>query len=129
MPNRKKKPLRLALPKEESHLAVRKRKNQEINQRLLREKIAAGNHHHHILTSIEELGKLDAEVKEIKNMDKPQQAKYMTRLAFLKTKLDAQFKLLNKYLPDLRSLEFRDEEGENPFASAAKAWAEALQKQ
>lgn len=126
MPRGKQKAL-TAKPKPGS-LAARKLRNQKINQQLLREKIAAGNHHHHILKTIDELGKLDAEVKKIKCMDRADQAKYMTRLAFLKTKLDAQFKLLNKYLPDLRAIEFREGEEGNPFATAAKAWAEALNK-
>jgi len=106
----------------------RSAKNKKINQVLLRQKIAAGNHHAHILKSIDELDKLDAEVKKIKCMTREDQAKYMTRLGFLKTKIDAQFKLLNKYLPDLRSLEFKESDEGNPFVTAAKAWAEALSK-
>ena len=125
---RRHQPRALAVRKGPRGLSKRAEANKKINQQALREKIASGNHHAHILKSIEELGKTYDEIAKIKIMDKGQQAKYMTQLAFLKTKMDGQFKLLNKYLPDVRAIEFQEGESGNPFTTAAKAWAEALNK-
>lgn len=128
---RRKHVLEEKLPASQKELRKNQRakRNKEINQRNLREKIAAGQHHSKIVMTIDELGKLDSEIKKIKVGDftREHQAKYMTRLGALRTRLDAQFKLLNKYLPDLRSIEFREGEEGNPFATAAAAWASALQ--
>lgn len=100
--------------------------NREINQRELRAKIAAGNHHYHILKTIEELDKLYDAQRNKKKMDRGEQALFMSRLGALRTKLDAQFKLLNKYLPDLKMVDFGDGQGNNPMVDAARAWAQAL---
>jgi hypothetical protein len=56
-----------------------------------------------------------------------EQAKYITETGIIKTKLDGHFKLLNKFLPDLRAAETNDQ-GENPLAEAISSWAEALKK-
>jgi hypothetical protein len=87
-----------------------------------------GNHHALLLKDIDKLEVLRKKLANKKVLLQGEQALYMTQIATLKTKIDARFKLLNKYLPDLRSMEFRDGEDGNPFATAAVAWAEALKQ-
>ena len=116
----------MTVARHKTEIPRRAKMNKAINQDALRQKIAAGNHHHHIIKTLDEVSKLHDEVKKKKILDKGEQAAYMTRLGALKTKLDGQFKLLNKYLPDLRSIDFKDDSGNNPLAEAAKAWAMAL---
>ena len=103
--------------------------NRRINQQVLREAIAAGNHHAKILKTLDEVNDLYESIRKRRSMTREEQAAFLSKLQTLKVKMDGQFRLLNKYLPDLRSLEFREGEGEtNPFAAAARAWAEALSK-
>jgi hypothetical protein len=110
--------------------AMKKRRasNVLINQSLLRERIAAGGHHTRILDNLDELIKLLKSVQKKSGLSREEQAAHLAKLGTIKTIIDTRFRLLAKYLPDLRSLEFKQEDGSNPFAAAAKAWAEALNK-
>lgn len=117
------------VPRASGSMAKRAAANRAINQRVLREAIAAGGHHRKIVDTLDQVTALHDSIRTKRTMTKEEQAAFMSKLAALKTKMDAQFRLLAKYLPDLRSIEFREGEGEtNPFASAARAWAEALSK-
>lgn len=107
-------------------MAKRAARNREFNQLELRKKIAAGNHHHQILDTLAKLSEIDDEIRKKKFLDRGEQAKYMTRIGALRTKMDGQFRLLSKYLPDLSSVKFEDDSGGNPFEAAARAWATAL---
>jgi len=71
-----------------------------LRQDELREKLRAGGHLQQITKNIEEINILDVKDKTFKNS-----------LEKLKTTTDYQFKLLNKYLPDLRSTELTGELG------------------
>lgn len=116
-------------PVAEGPLARRAAVNRAINQKLLREQISAGQHHVHIVKALDEVAKLRQDISKKKKMTKEEQAAFLSKLQALKVSMDGHFRLLNKYLPDLRSMEFREGDGEtNPFASAAKAWAEALSR-
>ena len=107
----------------------RAKRNKRINQQLLREKIASQQHLSKINKIIEELMDINASAKRKKFFDKSDQAKALTRIGALRTALDGQFRLLAKYLPDLRSIALENEDGSNPLAAAAKAWAEALDRE
>lgn len=109
-------------------LAARREYNQKINQELLRETIASASHHTKIVKMMAELYEINSEVRMLHMLDKEDQAAYMVRIGTIKTIMDAQFKLLNKYLPDLRTLEFREGDEGNPLATAAAVWAAALNK-
>lgn len=128
MPRKKKtKEVATISPSRAAANAKRRAKNKAINQAHLREAIAAGNHHHSITRTLDKVDKLYENLTARKTpMTREDQAKFMSQLAALKVKLDSQFKLLNKYLPDLRSIEFKEGEGANPLAQAAEAWAKAL---
>ena len=100
--------------------------NKAINQAIMRERIAARGHDTRANEVLKELRKIGEEVRALKYMDKEAQAKYMTRIGALKTELDGHFKFLNKYLPDQRSVELKDPDGNNPFERAAVAWASVV---
>ena len=100
--------------------------NKAINQQLIREQIAASNHHGRILQTLEQVAQIHEEAKKKGVRTREKQAEHTVRLGALKIILDTQFKLLAKYLPDVRAIEFKEGDGENPFAVAAKAWAEAI---
>ncbi len=50
----------------------------------------------------------------------------VTRIGILKQRLDVQFRLLDKQIPDLKAIELSDSSGSNPLAAAAVAFAAAL---
>lgn len=102
--------------------------NRTINQEVLRETIAASCQHRHILNSLQEVDDLRATIKDRSRVDKGQQAAFMCKLGALKVKIDAQFKLLNKYLPDLRNMELGTGDEKTPLSKALRNWADALEK-
>lgn len=102
-------------------------KNREINQQLLREKLAAGHHHVDIVKALGECGALYAELKEITELEPEERAAYDVRLSALRLFLDGKFRLLAKYLPDQKQLV--DGDGNNPLAVIGAAWAKALDEE
>ena len=105
----------------------RRDRNKAINQKLLREKLAASGHVGRIGTLLKRLDTMRGNVAKKTFLEREEQAKYITETGIIKTELDSHFKLLNKYVPDLRATETNDE-GENPLAEAMAAWAKALNK-
>ena len=69
--------------------------------------------------ALDTLQKLDDVYNEIHKIPiskftRQHQAKYMTMIAALKTKMDAHFRFLAKVVPDLKSVELGDPEGKAP---------------
>lgn len=83
--------------KEKSPLEKRSRRNKELRQAEIREKIKAGTC----------LGKLASVANEAENSEDITS----NRLAALRLVADIQFKLLNKVLPDLKAVEHTGEGG------------------
>ena len=102
--------------------------NKKLNQQALREKLSTANHIGRIGTCLKRLEAINAQVARKQGLEREEQAKYITEVGVLKTRLDAHFKLLNKFLPDLRSIDFQTEDGENPLEAAISAWSRALPK-
>ena len=129
---KRKTPRRRRTPAEKLQEARHRRKtlNKMSNQTLMRERLATQGHELGVLDCIVKLTTMETTVtkKAKAGLTREEQSYYIVRTGILKTKLDAHFKMISKFLPDLRSLEFKEGEGQNPLAQAAKAWAEALNK-
>lgn len=103
--------------------------NKAINQQALREKIANSK----VITKIFKLIQREEVIR--KNLAKRkfltpgEQAKHVQELNVIKSQKDSLFKLLNKFLPDLRSINFEDADGNNPLAVVLTAWSEALDQE
>ena len=102
--------------------------NKLLNQKSLRNKLAAAGHVGQIGVCLKRLQTISTEVARKKYLEREEQAKYIVETGVLKTRLEAHFKILNKFLPDLRSVDFQNEEGGNPLEAAISAWSEALNK-
>lgn len=93
---------------------TRQQSNRRIRQEALREQLAEQCRVQHI---IEDLKKID-KLASIKYDDYKDEKQYLAEVSSAKDKasiikvaLDGRLKLLNKYLPDLKSVEVVDEDG------------------
>ncbi len=75
----------------------RAKENKRIRQEALRDQLRAGGHIEHVIDTI-------GKIKELKDGDK-------FGLEKLKTSADLSLKLVNKYLPDLKTTELTGEDG------------------
>lgn len=100
--------------------------NKKVNQQQHREKIAAAGHLGRVQVCLKRLEVMGSQVSGLRGMTREQQAKYITETGMIKTRLDAHFKMINKFLPDIRTIDFRNEEGDNPLSAAIEAWSKAL---
>lgn len=100
--------------------------NKAVNQKALREKLGAANHIGKIGLCLKRLEAMSEYTAKRRVLDRGEQAKLITETGILKTRLDSHFRLLNKYLPDLRSIDFQNEDGNNPLEAAMIAWSRAL---
>ena len=75
-----------------------KHKNRRIRQEALREQLASQGHIQHVIEILDEVNDPDSEIDQ--NM-----------LQRKKLVVDTKLKLINKYLPDLKSVEVVDEDG------------------
>ena len=97
----------------------------------LRGKLKGGIYLGNIHRSVTELGSLQTKVKASKNTKTNKDAvtqtiqKCKAQADIIKIKLDANFKLLAKLLPDLKAFEHTDPDGNNPFASFVETMAQA----
>lgn len=125
--NQKEPKNRLKVIPKSTALMKRGAKNRSLNQAQLREKLAASGHVGRIDLCLKRLEAISDAMKKKQFMEREEQAKTMTEIAVIKTRLDSHFKMLNKYLPDLRSAEL-DDDGESPLTAAIEAWAKAVRK-
>lgn len=109
--------------KDKASLPARARTNKAMRYEDLRERIDGARTINAIHEATDELISLNEEVKNAKNTTKDSTVvgvtieKAKTRNTILKNVLDAKFKLLAKKLPDLRSLEVVDQDGNNLFTA------------
>lgn len=104
-------------------------RNKALNQQVIRERLANQGHVSEVIRCIKELDKMESNLKRRKTKLRDDEVqKIMMRTGILTKAIQARMKLISKYLPDLRSIDFQDKDGDNPFAKAAKAWVEALEK-
>lgn len=110
-------------------------------QEALREKLAGQGHERKITAILNELFHMQRAVRDMGVVfdeesqtiytDEATMRKILARERLLRTKLDAHMKLLNKYLPDLRSVEVNADAGEddnkvNTVEAMMAAWSESL---
>jgi len=81
-------------------------KNKAIRQEALRESLAAGGHIQHILEICKDLNDLTMEMDA-------------TDVQRKRAVIDTKLKLVSKYLPDLKSVEFKNADGEE-FKTSSK---------
>ena len=116
-------------PLQRTHnLNIRGQKNRAINQQLAREKISNGKHIEEVCKCLLDLGRIEQNAKRVKKFDRNLQSKYMVRIGAIGKKMDGHLKLINKFLPDLKSSAIENEDGSNPIEEAAKTWAAALNR-
>jgi len=124
MAGKKKTSKAVVIPAPNNKRVVR---NRAINQQSLLEKLAVGGHVSRIGVLLKRLDTMRSSVAKKTFLEREEQAKYITETGIIKTELDSHFKILNKFLPDLRASETNDE-GENPLAEAIASWTKALNK-
>jgi hypothetical protein len=78
---------------------TRAQENREIRQEALRQSLVAGGHIQHVIDICEELNDLTIELDAVSVQRK-------------RAVIDTKLKLVNKYLPDLKSTEIKNAEGE-----------------
>lgn len=101
--------------------------NKRINQQAMRDRLQKQGHISEVIRCIKELDQMDANLKKRrKALTDAEQKKIMLRTGILTKAIDSRMKLISKYLPDLRSINFEDEDGGNPLETAISAWAKAL---
>lgn len=104
-------------------------KNKLVNQQQMREKIAARGHLTQAVQAIRKLTALEVNVQQHRTPLTPDEITKITlRTGILKTAFEAHMKMVNKFLPDLRSVNFESPDGSNPLEAAARAWALALEQ-
>ena len=79
--------------------------NRRIRQDAIREQIQAKNSFKQIIDNIEEIEKIDVQPKEGEEVDYKAYQAATLRVQTLKNATEMRLKLLNKYLPDEKSLE------------------------
>lgn len=120
-------PISQLTEKEKNVMPSRARTNAKIRHDDLRERISGSKTINSIHEATDELIALNTEVKTVKNTkQKPRIVsetleKAKVRKDILKTVLDTKFRLLAKKLPDLKSLEVVDQEGNNLFTAFVDA--------
>tara|TARA_R100000544_G_scaffold30278_1_gene16539 strand:- start:91 stop:399 length:309 start_codon:yes stop_codon:yes gene_type:complete len=77
-----------------------KHKNRAIRQEALRESLQAGGHIQHVLDICDELNDLSVPMENVEVQRK-------------KTVIDTKLKLISKYLPDTKSVELSNKDGES----------------
>ena len=70
---------------------------------------------------LDELGAIASEAKDKGRLTEDEGRAKLVRIGALKIRVDAHFKKLAKIVPDLRSMELGDKDGNNPFAPFAEA--------
>ncbi len=92
-------------------------RNLRIRQDTLRKELAAKNHIHQLVLIDNELRDINDEVRRKTAEDKVavlDDKAYNVRIKALKARADIQFRKLAKYLPDLKSMEITDPDGNSP---------------
>lgn len=89
------------------------RKERELD---IRAKIQNSKQLEQAFKTIENIEKVYAAISKVEaqKFTRGHQAKFTSQLGALKMKLDAHFRFLNKVVPDLRSVELSDPEGNGP---------------
>lgn len=84
-------------------------KNKEIRQEALRQQLIAGGHVQHVIDICEELNDLTIEMDS-------------TAVTRKRAVIDTKLKLISKYLPDVKSVEIKNAEGEEFKTSNKVEW-------
>jgi hypothetical protein len=118
-------------------------KNMQVGyQEALRERLAAQGHERKITAILNELYHMQRAVRDMNQVydeetqtiytDEATMRKMLVRERLLRTKLDAHMRLLNKYLPDLKSVDISasahdpDKPEQSTAAAMMAAWSESL---
>lgn len=106
----------------------RSQKNKLINQQQMRERVAAQGHLGGIVFCLKRFATIAENARIRKTAMTPgDRDKYSLQMKALDSRIAGHFKMLNKFLPDLKSLALETNEGDDLLASAARAWAKALE--
>lgn len=98
-----------------------------MTQAVLRERLRQSNNLTMIIKRLDRLEELRSKVARKGVKTQAEQAALIEERMLIKTDLDSRFRLLGKYLPDLRSIDLADQDGNSMVTMVAQAWAEALQ--
>ncbi len=113
--------------KDQAEMKKRATHNEAIRKKELRDKIDASRLLNQIEKRTEELVALSEEVKKARNTAQSPDKIHITiqkayaRASIINKAVDTHFKLLAKRLPDLKSIEVTDEDGNNIFSAFADA--------
>ena len=115
-------------------LKLRAQHNRAIRHEQLREKLKGIEYLRQIENDYTELSVLAKEVKDVKNTKEDEYkvantiAKADCRTRILKVKMDTNFRRLKFILPELKSMELTDPNGNNPLDTLGNALAAAVEK-